>query len=65
MMTHSHSFIIPSPPAKPLGKCTECGKTRMMDNVGGAEYNPWAWVKRKQQAIELGTEMRGAVPWAQ
>jgi hypothetical protein len=63
-MTHSHRFIIPSPPDKPLGKCSECGETRMMSNTDGWEYNPWSWAKRKQEAIEAGTMMRGAVPWS-
>jgi len=64
-MNHQHVWIIDSPNGPTsAGVCKICNEVRNdFANSVGPEYNPWNWDRRKQQAIELGTEMRGAVPW--
>ena len=66
MNEHQHTWMITSPNGPTSrGVCRDCGEVREdFKNSVGPEYNPWAWERRKQQAIADGNLLRGAVPWA-
>ncbi len=57
-MAHNHRWIVPSPPAEPLGRCW-CRETRLMSNVIGDEPGKGDWHRWEGDATKRRSRQKG------